>query len=234
MTSVSPLVADFDFREEPGPELGMGSIENFNGRSGGDRTAQGFVISGCALGHSAETANAMNGNGVGMRKGHILFFFLLFTGLIGPGEKSFAGSVSAPLTVKATVVRSCSLATTPLTFGTYDPVGSNASADLRASTNVTVVCSPGATPTISVGSGIITPGMGTTRAMSSGSDKLSYQIYKDSGLTQVWTDSGSGVLSLGTVQSALPQTVPVYGRIPAGQNVSVGSYSDTVTVTINF
>ncbi len=169
-----------------------------------------------------------------MRKDQIFFFCLLLTGLVGSGKESFAGSVSASLTVKATVVRSCSLATTPLVFGAYDPVGSNASADLRASTNVTVVCSPGATPTISVGSGSNTAGAGTTRAMSSGSDKLSYQIYKDSGLTQAWTDSGSGVLNLGTVRSALPQTVPVYGRIPAGQNVSDGGYSDTVTVTINF
>ena len=169
-----------------------------------------------------------------MRKDHISPFFVLLALLIGPGKESFAGSVSARLTVTAAIVRSCNLATTPLAFGTYDPVGSNASADLRASTHLTVVCSSGATPTIGIGFGNNTPGIGTTRAMSSGSDKLSYEIYKDSGLTQVWTDSGSGIFSLGTIPSVLPQTVPVYGRIPAGQNVSLGSYSDTLTVTVNF
>jgi spore coat protein U-like protein len=28
--------------------------------------------------------------------------------------------------------------------------------------------------------------------------------------------------------------IDIYGRIPPGQNVSVGSYSDTITLTINW
>ncbi|MCL5966951.1 MAG: spore coat protein U domain-containing protein [Deltaproteobacteria bacterium] len=31
-----------------------------------------------------------------------------------------------------------------------------------------------------------------------------------------------------------PVTTTVYGRIPPGQNVSVGSYGDTLTVTITW
>jgi spore coat protein U-like protein len=29
-------------------------------------------------------------------------------------------------------------------------------------------------------------------------------------------------------------SVPIYGRIPAGQGANMGNYTNTVTVTINF
>lgn len=70
--------------------------------------------------------------------------------------------------------------------------------------------------------------------MSNGTDKLSYEIHKDSGMTQVWGDSGSGVLSLGSNSSARWQNIPVYGRIPRGQNIPVGIYTDTVRITVNY
>jgi spore coat protein U-like protein len=31
-----------------------------------------------------------------------------------------------------------------------------------------------------------------------------------------------------------PANIPVYGRIAAGQSVPAGTYSDTVTITLNF
>jgi spore coat protein U-like protein len=49
----------------------------------------------------------------------------------------------------------------------------------------------------------------------------------------VWGNtSGSGVSY--TPSSSAPATLDVYGRVAAGQDAAVGTYSDTVVATINF
>ena len=71
----------------------------------------------------------------------------------------------------------------------YDPVDTHAISDLRTRGNVTVICSKGSTPAIAMRVGSNAPGIGTTRATLSEANKLSYEIYKDAGLTQVRTQS---------------------------------------------
>jgi spore coat protein U-like protein len=67
-----------------------------------------------------------------------------------------------------------------------------------------------------------------------GPSQLDYQLYSDPTRTVVWgnivgTDTVSGT-AIG-----LPQTVDVYGRIPAGQNrIRDGGYVDTITATVTF
>jgi len=74
--------------------------------------------------------------------------------------------------------------------------------------------------------------------MSNGSSQLAYNLYTDSARTSVWGDGSSGtakvsdgyLLGLFTVA----KDYPVYGRIPELQNAAVGSYLDTVVVTVNY
>jgi spore coat protein U-like protein len=69
--------------------------------------------------------------------------------------------------------------------------------------------------------------------MVSGPDSLGYNLYTDAARTQVWGDFFNG----GTIQVApagTPARLDVYGRIPAGQNVATGSYTDSITVTFFF
>lgn len=62
---------------------------------------------------------------------------------------------------------------------------------------------------------------------------LSYNLYSDAGRTVAWGDGTGGTSTV--TQKAFrntPLVVTIFGRIPAGQDVYVGSYSETVTVTI--
>ena len=73
------------------------------------------------------------------------------------------------------------------------------------------------------------------RTLKSGANVLRYNLYSTAANTQVWGD-GTGT----TYQFSVDPTdknahsLTVYGTIPAGQDVGVGSYVDTVTVTMNF
>ena len=61
---------------------------------------------------------------------------------------------------------------------------------------------------------------------------LAYALYQDSPRTTVWGNTaGTGLVHAGDGAS---HAITVYGTVAAGQNVPVGSYSDTVVATITF
>lgn len=72
--------------------------------------------------------------------------------------------------------------------------------------------------------------------MRQGSEVLSYNLYLDSTRTIIWGDGTGGTQAF--IQPSPPLNtnidVNVFGRIPAGQDVSAGSYSSVVTATIFF
>jgi spore coat protein U-like protein len=74
------------------------------------------------------------------------------------------------------------------------------------------------------------------RQMQKGADTLAYNLYRDAARTSIWGDGSDGSSSYGPIlpPSGTPVVVPIYGRIPARQNIRIGTYTDTVTVTINY
>lgn len=76
----------------------------------------------------------------------------------------------------------------------------------------------------------------SARTLRSGAQILAYQLYLDAARTTVWGDGTGGTSRFGPYHPSVdtPTEVPIYGRIPAGQNVGAGSYSDTVVVTISY
>ena len=95
--------------------------------------------------------------------------------------------------------------------------------------NISVSCDGIASYTIALG-----PGAGgvADRAMTNGNSQLHYNLYTSPLKTTIWGD-GSG--STGTVSNtATGSNHPVYGRIPERQNVTAGSYSDTLTITVTY
>src|SRR5205809_2607190 len=146
---------------------------------------------------------------------------------------AFAAQQSANLSVTASVAANCTITTSPVAFGPYDPVTANAAANLTASGSVNVACTKGTPATIDLGNG--GNFSGGTRRMGSGSDFLNYTLYKDAARTQVWGTGLAGGTTL-TYNSASKNSVAitVYGTVPQAQDVTVGAYTDTVVATINY
>ncbi len=71
--------------------------------------------------------------------------------------------------------------------------------------------------------------------LSGGSELLNYNLYIDSGRTQIWGDGTGSTFTLAErvfSQKNNYWTPSVYGRIPPGQDVTIGTYSETLLVTI--
>ncbi len=128
----------------------------------------------------------------------------------------------------AQALGTCSVTSaTSLAFGTYDPFSTAA---VLVSGFVRHRCAKPALPRISLSAG--SGASFAPRRMRSAIDVLAYNLYLDAACTQVWGDGSAGTREyIAVTQNA---DVPVYGRIPAGQDVSAGTYGDVVTVTFNF
>jgi spore coat protein U-like protein len=126
---------------------------------------------------------------------------------------------------------SCTISTTAVSFGTYN-VFTTASLDSAGS--VTYTCSGNASVTIALNKGLAATF--NPRTMRKGSEALNYNLYRDATRTTIWGDGtgGTTVYSNASVPNSTPVTVTIYGRVPAQQDISAGSYSDTITATINF
>lgn len=140
-------------------------------------------------------------------------------------------STSARFEVSATVTADCSISVTDLSFGQYDPLGQNSSRELNAAAGVSMICTREARAKIVIDSG--RNPMSGTRGMSSGDQRVAYQIYRDASRTQVW---GNGADAQQFVSAGVqnPQQFVVYARIPPGQEVASGTYSDVVMATVEF
>lgn len=131
----------------------------------------------------------------------------------------------------------CNLSVTNVSFGTYDvftamPLDSD-------SGRVNISCAPDVNrATVTIGASA-TSGNFNPRRMkhTTGSDLMDYNIYITAARTAIWGD-GTGGTSV--VQARRPPGKPqpwatsigIFGRIPAGQNISAGPYTDNLTVTV--
>jgi spore coat protein U-like protein len=167
---------------------------------------------------------------INVRSAMVAFGTLFAFGLTA--DNAAAQSASANLTVTATVTNNCTISTTPLSFGTYDPVGANASANLDGVGSVVVACTKGKDANIGLDLG--SNANGTTRRMASGGEFLSYELYSDSGRSTVWGNASGSWQATGAAPSKAARSFTVYGRVPSNQDVPAGNYADTVLATVNF
>ena len=126
----------------------------------------------------------------------------------------------------------CTISTTTLAFGSYNVF---ATTPLDSTGTVTYRCTPiGLLIQISLDRG----GAPTfnPRRMLRGAEPLNYNLYRDAARTTIWGDGtgGTQIYSVIVTPPARPVDVPIYGRIPVGQDVTAGPYTNTITATINF
>ncbi|MFI5197152.1 MAG: spore coat U domain-containing protein [Thermoanaerobaculia bacterium] len=122
---------------------------------------------------------------------------------------------------------------TGVNFGPYDVLGASA---VKSTGTITYSCTNVGTRSVMViNLSTGTSGTFANRTLRSGANILNYNLYSTAANTQVWGD-GNGT----TYQYSIDptdknaHTLTVYGTIPAGQDVGVGSYTDTITITMNF
>lgn len=138
----------------------------------------------------------------------------------------------------------CGASTAGLAFGAYDLLSP---APLLADASVRITCSLQASdgPAQRVVASLIALSTGASgtyaaRQMRAGAERMNYNVYTTSAYTTVW-GSGSGGTGVRGVAFTLNPARPTrfadvtgYGRVPALQDVGVGSYSDALVVTVYF
>jgi len=127
---------------------------------------------------------------------------------------------------------SCTISVTSIAFGSYsvftttadDSTGTITYTCNSTASNISIALNDGSSSTFS------------PRTMRKGSETLQYNLYRNAARTNIWGD-GTGGTSLYTRANPPNNSsvsLTIYGRIPALQDVSAGSYTDTVSAVINF
>lgn len=174
-----------------------------------------------------------------------LILTALALALVGIAPAAFAGSATSSVSVTASVAANCTITTAPVAFGAYDPVVTNAAAPLNNNGSVTIACTKGSAPTVTLGLG--SHASGAIRRMVGGTsgDFLTYELYQPPGTApatactypgaQIWGTVGAAIFTPTSSPGKTARTYNVCGTVAAGQDVSVDpSYTDAVLATVNF
>ncbi len=124
----------------------------------------------------------------------------------------------------------CTVSTTSVNFGSYNVFDtthkdSTGTITLRCNggaSNVKVEIGRGGSPFVAY------------RFMNKGLELLFYNLYQNASRTIIWGDDSGSDYYVGNPPNNRDVTLTVYGRITAGQDVSSGSYGDSVTVTVQY
>lgn len=135
-------------------------------------------------------------------------------------------------------IASCSVSATPIGFGSYDVF-----LDIPSDTagTVTVNCMSNVVRARLTAGPSQTSGTFIPRQMkrSDGTDLLNYNVFTDALRSIVFGDGTGGTTGIDLRRptgkpSPWSQYINIFGRIPPGQDVPVGSYSDSLTITIEW
>ena len=141
--------------------------------------------------------------------------------------------------VKAQATVTCLFTTIPGIFENYDP---SVAAPTDFVPSVVVNCTSNnnsgetADVVLSVGAGIYGTVANRQMQISGGTQRLLYNLYRDSARAQIWGDV-VGIDTMLTTITGIKKigrtvTFTIYGRIPALQNIDAGNYTDSVQIRI--
>ena len=168
---------------------------------------------------------------------------LLIITLSAASASMAAGNASATIAVSATVLPTCAIATTPVAFGVYDPASAGAA---TASGSVTLICTTGSIPTVTLNDGLYANGGQRRMKASLSANYLNYDLYQPDSIAASggtgcathatrWGTGGGQILSIGSIRSIAAVSFTVCGVASPGQDVPADVlYNDTVTATVTF
>jgi spore coat protein U-like protein len=148
------------------------------------------------------------------------------TAVLGPAR---AGTATGAFAVQMTMVADCTFTTSTLSFS-Y-PSGSPVPA--RASTTFSIEC-PAASPSSPQSVYFTFSPTGGTYQLKQGTGTLDYELCVDPTCAYLYPPNGTQGSGATLNLTTSPYSYVLYGEIPAGQTVAAGSYSQSVTVTLNF
>lgn len=131
------------------------------------------------------------------------------------------------LTLLPALSWACTVSSTGVAFGGYNPFDPLPTDSTGV---ITVECESAYTIALSEGQAATF----NPRAMAGASDSLQYNLFTGADYSIVWGDGSSGTQVVSNPGDPQPVEHVIYGRSFAQQNARVGSYADTVTVTLEF
>lgn len=136
---------------------------------------------------------------------------------------------TAPFTVTATVVASCSVQTANLDFGSAGLL--NAAVDAAAT--LTITCSATTPYTISLDGGLSGASDPTARTMMQAAQSVTYGLYRNAARSLPW-GSTIGSNTVAATGTGLAQSHTIYGRVSPQATPGPGTYTDTIVVTVTY
>lgn len=135
----------------------------------------------------------------------------------------FAGNAAA----------SCSVYVSGTNFGSYNIFSATPA---TSSGDIAITCLAGTPYNIKLDAGVNSSGSYYPRYLydTFTSSTLHYYLFRDPLHSEVWGDGLSGTFYVSSVGTGGTEVYRVYGEIPPGQSVKNGTYSDAVTVLVEW
>jgi spore coat protein U-like protein len=161
--------------------------------------------------------------------GHTRFEYGYYGSGVWCGSIPNARVATPSFDVRANVVPNCLVTATDIDFGNAGVLSSS----VDATGSITVRCNAGVSYQIALDGGTAGATDPTAREMRNGPYRVRYGIYRDAARTQPWGNT-LGVDTVSATATGLDQVYTTYGRVPPQPTPPVGTYTDTVVVTVTY
>ncbi len=142
------------------------------------------------------------------------------------GGEASAGTATTSFTVQTNTIAVCKITTAAATmdFGNYDPTATADNDNGLGSFGFK--CTKGTAYKVYIAGG---------RTMAAGSESLSFEMYSDPGRSIIFPDTNAAGISGSASSNGIEIITNIYGRIPAGQDVTAGkTFTQTLTATVDY
>ncbi|PLP99644.1 spore coat protein U [Cupriavidus pauculus] len=141
-----------------------------------------------------------------------------------------AATKTTTFAVRLTLTADCTISASDLDFGSQGVLAAN----VDQTSSLAVTCSNSAPYQVGLDGGTAAGSSIANRLMAgTGAATVQYQIYRDSSRTQIWGNT-PGTDTVGGTGSGSAQAITMYGRVPPQATPAAGTYTTTVTATVNF